>query len=62
MTDGSSKQEKMFYSVHDLEARWGVSRSTIDRLAKDGRIKRTRIRGSVRFSAATIMAFERKVG
>jgi excisionase family DNA binding protein len=40
--------------------RWGVSRWTIHRLAKDGRLKKTHIRGSVRFSAAAVAAFEKK--
>lgn len=54
--------EKRFYTGKELEERWGVSRYTIMRLANEGRIKRSRIRGSVRFSAETIAAFEKKAG
>ena len=51
-----------YYSIADLESRWGVSRWTIHRLAKDGRLKKSRIRGAVRFSAEAVAAFERKAG
>jgi excisionase family DNA binding protein len=55
-------KEKYFYSIADLASRWAVSRWTVHRLAKEGRLKKTRIRGTVRFSAATVMSFERKAG
>jgi excisionase family DNA binding protein len=58
----NGSKEKAFYSVSDLTARWDVSRWTIHRLAKEGRLKKTRIRGAIRFSAATVMAFEKKAG
>ena len=62
MAEASETNEKAYYTIPDLEARWQVSRSTICRLAKDGRLKKSRIRGSIRFSAAAVMAFERKIG
>jgi hypothetical protein len=58
--NSTTTAEKAYYSTQDLEARWGVSRWTIHRLAKDGRLKKSRIRGAVRYSAATVMSFERK--
>jgi excisionase family DNA binding protein len=58
--DSSVVDDKKFYSTRDLEERWGVSRWTIQRIVKDGRLKPSRIRGSVRFSAATVMTYERK--
>ena len=51
---------KAYYSTKDFEDRWGVSRWTIQRLTKDGRLKKSRIRGAVRYSAATVMTYERK--
>jgi excisionase family DNA binding protein len=53
---------KAYWSISDLMHRWGVSRSTMYRLATEGRIKRSRVRGSVRFSDATVQAYERKMG
>lgn len=55
-----NEKQKAFYSTRDLTERWGVSRWTIDRMAKDGRLKRSRIRGVVRFSAATVATYEKK--
>lgn len=57
-----SATTKSYYSVADLETRWGVSRWTIHRLAKDGRLKKSRIRGVVRFLSEAVSAFERKAG
>ncbi len=54
--------EPKFFTIADLMARWSVSKWTIYRLAQDGRIKKTRIRGAVRFSLATITAYEKNVG
>jgi excisionase family DNA binding protein len=56
------EKTKAFYSIADLETRWGVSRWTIYRLAREGRLKTTRIRGAVRFSEVTVSAFEKKAG
>jgi excisionase family DNA binding protein len=53
---------KPYYTVADLMARWSVSRWTIYRLADEGHIRRSRIGGLTRFSAATVAAYERQVG
>ena len=58
----ASTAEKAYYSVAELEARWGVSRWTVYRLANEGKIKKSRIVGTVRFSAATVQSFEKKAG
>jgi excisionase family DNA binding protein len=58
----SAVADKSYFSYRDLEQRWGVSRWTIHRLAKEGRLRKSRVRGVVRFSAATVMAFEKKAG
>ncbi len=61
MSAQTTTHEKAFYSISDLAERWSVSRWTIHRLAKEGRLRKTRVRGSVRFSTVTVMAFEKKV-
>ena len=58
----SASGAKSYYSYSDLESLWGVSRWTIHRLVKENRLRKSSIRGSVRFSAATVMSYERKIG
>jgi excisionase family DNA binding protein len=53
--------EKAFYTIPELEARWGVSRWTIGRLANEGSLKRSRVRGLVRFSSATVKDYESRM-
>ncbi len=57
----TESETKAFYTVAELMARWSVSRMTIHRLTVDGRIKKSRIRGAVRYSAATIQSYEKKL-
>lgn len=50
-----------FFTASDLVERWNVSRWTIQRLVKEGRLKPTRVAGTLRFSPAAVDAYERKV-
>jgi excisionase family DNA binding protein len=52
---------KAFYTIADLMARWGVSRTTIYREIKRGRLKPKRIGGTIRFSADEVARYERVV-
>jgi|GEM_PF-2906021 len=55
-------RKQAYYTVAELAERWRVTRYTIYRLANEGSIKRSRIGGSVRFSAETVAAYERTAG
>jgi excisionase family DNA binding protein len=50
---------KAFYTIAELMARWGVSRMTIYREIKRGRLTRKHIGGTVRFSAEEVARYER---
>jgi excisionase family DNA binding protein len=50
---------KPFYTITELMARWGVSRMTVYREIKRGRLKRKHIGGAVRFSAEEVARYER---
>jgi excisionase family DNA binding protein len=54
--------DKAYYTYADLQERWGVSRQTIWREIKQGRLTTCRVRGSVRFSRAAVQGYERKMG
>jgi hypothetical protein len=46
--------------VKELMARWKVSRTTLWRECKCGRLKRRLVRGSVRFHADDVARYERE--
>ena len=53
-------RRKPFYSIPDLMARWGVSRTTIYREIDRGRLKRRHIGGQVRFASEDVAAYEHR--
>lgn len=54
--------EPMFFVLDDLIARWRVGRSTLYQEMKSGRLKRTILAGTVRFSRAEVHRYEREAG
>ena len=54
--------EKLFLSIPDLVARWGVSRTTVYREIDRGRLRRKHIGGQVRFAVSDVESYERKAG
>lgn len=61
MTDATTAQEKRFYDYADLQRRWGVSRSTIGREVRKGRLRRVLVAGCVRFSAREVSLYEQLI-
>jgi excisionase family DNA binding protein len=55
----ASANLKSFYTIAELMARWGVSRMTVYREIKRGRLKRKPIGGAVRFSSEEVSRYER---
>lgn len=62
MSDASTRNEKAFYSIPELMARWSVSRMTIYREIGRGRLRRKHIGGSVRFAVEDVARYERQAG
>ncbi len=58
----ASTIEKAYFSYSDLQARWGVSKRTIQREVLRGRLKRAYVAGLARFSSAAVMTYEREAG
>lgn len=54
MSAAHARELPEFYSVRDLEERWGLERKAVERL----RIPRTKIGASIRYTAADVFAFE----
>lgn len=48
-------------TVKELMARWSVSRTTLWREVKQGRLKASRLRGSIRFMLSDVESYERKM-
>ncbi|HDR1027085.1 helix-turn-helix domain-containing protein [Pasteurella multocida] len=56
-TQSNQTPIKKYYSINELTALGIGSRTKIDRLAKQGLLKKIKIGGSVRFSADEVNAF-----
>jgi len=48
-----------FFTIRELVERWRVTRTTIYREVKRGKLKRTLVAGSVRFSRDQVEEYER---
>jgi excisionase family DNA binding protein len=60
--EAATEKARSYYSTAELCERWGISRWTLQRMVNEGRLSKSRFRGAVRFSAAAVMAAERKAG
>lgn len=54
--------EPRFFTYKDLERRWRVSRMTIHREIKRGRLRAKHIAGAVRFAREDVERYERAAG
>jgi hypothetical protein len=56
------RREPEFYTCRELQERWRVSRMTIHREVKRGRLKKKMIAGTIRFARKDVEAYERLAG
>lgn len=57
----AAEEPRVYYLPEELGRRWRVSRRTIGREVRRGRLQGVRVGGSVRFSAEEVERYEREM-